>query len=325
MIFSFGRFMAQAGMGILQATGDMMHPMKGMLIGAISNIILDPILIFGYFGFPAMGVRGAALATVVGQILSFIYVSIVIRNGRHEVDIKLRGFKADKKILKDIYVVALPGIIMQSLGSVMLSGLNMILIAFTPTAVAVLGVYFKLQSIVIMPVFGLSQGFMPIMGYNFGAKNKERMISSLKFTLKIAFIIMVIGTSIMWIFTKQMLLMFDASSDMIAIGVRALRSISLCLPIAAAGITFSITFQAIGKGYASLIASFIRQIVFLLPGAWILSRMFGLDAVWFSFIIAEVAAISIIAPWLIIDLRKVFKGWEEEKVESASLLLARDK
>ena len=325
MIFSFGRFMAQAGMGILQATGDMMHPMKGMLIGAISNIILDPILIFGYFGFPAMGVRGAALATVVGQILSFIYVSIVIRNGRHEEDIKLRGFKADKKILKDIYVVALPGIIMQSLGSVMLSGLNMILISFTPTAVAVLGVYFKLQSIVIMPVFGLSQGFMPIMGYNFGAKNKERMISSLKFTLKIAFIIMVIGTSIMWIFTKQMLLMFDASSDMIAIGVRALRSISLCLPIAAAGITFSITFQAIGKGYASLIASFIRQIVFLLPGAWILSRMFGLDAVWFSFIIAEVAAISIIAPWLIIDLRKVFKGWEEEKVESASLLLARDK
>ncbi|MBN2285691.1 MAG: MATE family efflux transporter [Tissierellales bacterium] len=314
MIFSFGRFIAQAGIGILQATGDMIHPMKGMLIGAISNIILDPIFIFGLFGVPAMGIRGAAYATVAGQILSFVYIGLVIRNGRHEVDIKIRGFKPEKKIFRDIYVVALPAIIMQSLGSVMLTGLNLILISFTPTAVAVLGVYYKLQSLIIMPVFGLAQGYMPIMGYNFGAKNKERMLESLKFTLKIAFIIMAVGTSSMVIFPKPLLLLFDASEDMIGIGVKALRTVSLCLPIAAAGITFSITFQAIGKGYASLVSSFIRQIVFLLPAAWLLSKGFGLQAVWYAFLIAEIGAIMIIAPWLMRELTKTFKAWEDEKV-----------
>jgi len=314
MIFSFGRFIAQAGIGILQATGDMIHPMKGMLMGAISNIILDPIFIFGLFGVPAMGIRGAAYATVAGQILSFVYIGLVIRNGRHEVDIKIWGFKPEKKIFRDIFVVALPAIVMQSLGSVMLTGLNLILISFTPTAVAVLGVYYKLQSLIIMPVFGLAQGYMPIMGYNFGAKNKERMLESLKFTLKIAFIIMAVGTSSMVIFPKPLLLLFDASEDMIGIGVKALRTVSLCLPIAAAGITFSITFQAIGKGYASLVSSFIRQIVFLLPAAWLLSKGFGLQAVWYAFLIAEIGAIVIIAPWLMRELTKTFKAWEDEKV-----------
>lgn len=312
MTFSFGRLLAQAGISILQGTGDMIRPMKAMLLGAISNIILDPILIFGWLGVPAMGIRGAAIATVTGQILSFAFISLVIKNGRHEVDIKLRGFKPDKKVFKDIYVVALPGIIMQSLGSVMLTGLNIILIGFTPTAVAVLGVYFKLQSIITMPVFGLTQGYMPIMGYNYGAKNKRRMIDTLKFSLKIALAIMAIGASIMILFPRPLLLMFDASEEMISIGKIALRSIAAGLPIAAMSITFSVTFQAMGKGYVSLIASFIRQIIFLLPVAVILSRIVGLNGVWFAFIIAEVAAFIIIGPWLMNDLRKTFRKWETD-------------
>lgn len=312
MTFSFGRLLAQAGISILQGTGDMIKPMKAMLIGAISNIILDPIFIFGWFGVPAMGIRGAAIATVAGQILSFLYISVVIRNGRHEVDIRLRGFKPNKRVFKDIYVVALPGIIMQSLGSVMLTGLNIILIGFTPTAVAVLGVYFKLQSIIIMPMFGLTQGYMPIMGYNYGARNKRRMLDTLKFSLKIAFIIMATGATVIILFPRQLLLMFDASEEMIAIGKIALRSIAACLPIAAMSITFSVTFQAMGKGYVSLIASFIRQIIFLLPAAVILSRVVGLNGVWFAFIIAEIVAFIIIGPWLMRDFRKTFKKWETD-------------
>lgn len=316
MVFSFGRFIAQAAMSTLQATGDMMHPMKAMLIGAISNIILDPIFIFGLFGIPAMGIRGAAIATVAGQILSFIYICIVIRNGNHAVEIDLKHFKPDRKILKEIYVVALPAIIMQSLGSVMVSGLNLILITFSSTAVAVLGVYYKLQSLIIMPVFGLTQGYMPIMGYNYGAKNKDRMIESLKVTVRLAFLIMIMGTFTMNFFPKQLLSMFDASPEMIKIGTLALKRMSLCLPMAAIGISFSITFQALGKGYISLISSFARQMVFILPFAWLLARLGGLDYVWYAFIIAEVLSMMIIGPWLIIDLKKIFKRWETEKNEA---------
>jgi putative MATE family efflux protein len=330
MVFSFGRFIAQAGMSTLQATGDMMHPMKAMLVGAISNIILDPIFIFGYFGVPAMGIRGAAIATVTGQILSFIYIVLVIRNGRHAVEIDLMRFKPDRKILKDIYVVALPAIIMQSLGSVMVSGLNLILIGFSSTAVAVLGVYYKLQSLIIMPVFGLTQGYMPIMGYNYGAKNKDRMVESLKVTVKFAFMIMVIGTAVMNLFPKQLLSLFDASPEMVRVGTMALKRMSICLPMAAVGITFSITFQSLGKGYISLIASFARQMVFLLPFAWLLAKFGGLDYVWYAFIMAEVLSIMIIGPWLITDLRKIFKGWEKEKnmpsnIVDKALASAKDK
>ena len=316
MVFSFGRFIAQAAMSTLQATGDMMHPMKAMLIGAISNIILDPIFIFGLFGIPAMGIRGAAIATVSGQILSFIYIGLVIRNGNHAVEIDLKHFKPDRKILKEIYVVALPAIIMQSLGSVMVSGLNLILITFSSTAVAVLGVYYKLQSLIIMPVFGLTQGYMPIMGYNYGAKNKDRMIESLKVTVRLAFLIMIVGTITMNCFPKQLLSMFDASPEMVDIGTLALKRMSLCLPMAAIGISFSITFQALGKGYISLISSFARQMVFILPFAWLLAKLGGLDYVWYAFIIAEVLSLMIIGPWLIIDLRKIFKRWEIEKDEA---------
>ena len=316
MIFSFGRFISQAGMSTLQATGDMIHPMKAMLVGAISNIILDPIFIFGLFGVPAMGIRGAAIATVAGQILSFVYIGIVIKNGKHEVEIDLKHFKFSGRILKDIYVVALPAIIMQSIGSFMVSGLNMILIGFSSTAVAVLGVYYKLQSIVIMPVFGLTQGYMPIVGYNFGARNKDRIMESFKTTIKMGLVIMISGTLLMNLIPAQLLAMFDASPEMIAIGSIALRRMSLCLPLAAVGITCSITFQAYGKGYISLISSFIRQIIFILPAAWILSRIGGLDYVWYAFLIAEIVAIFVIGPWLMKDLGSIFKKWEIEEKKS---------
>ena len=313
MIFSFGRLMSQAGMSILQGTGDMIRPMKAMLIGAISNIILDPILIFGWFGLPALGIRGAAIATILGQMLSFSYIIIVLSRGKPEVHLIVKGFKPDKGILKDIYIVGLPGIIMQSLASVMISVFNIILISFTPTAVAVLGIYFKLQSIIIMPMFGLAQGYMPIMGFNYGAKNKARMIQALKTTLMLGVAFMTLGTIILVGFPVPLLRLFDASEEMITLGVPALRRVAMGLPIAAAGITFSVTFQAIGKGYVSLIASFIRQMIVILPVAYLLSRIVGLSGVWFSFFIAEIVAIVIIGPWLIKELRRTFKLWQEQE------------
>jgi putative MATE family efflux protein len=312
LIFSFGRFIGQAGISTLQATGDMIHPMKAMLIGAISNIILDPIFIFGYFGLPAMGIRGAAIATVTGQILSFTYISLVIRDGRHEVDIDLRRFKVDFKIIKDIYVVAFPAIVMQSLSSILVSGLNFILIGFSSTAVAVLGVYYKLDSFVIMPVFGLIQGFMPIMGYNYGAKNRERMVSSLKVTLQMAFAVMIVGAFIFSVFPGNLLSMFNSSAEMVRIGTDAFKKLAWCLPLRAFTMVFSTAFQAVGKAYASLVTTAARQLVFILPLAWILAKIGGLGMLWYSFGIAELMAVIIIVPWLIVDLKKTFRKWDKE-------------
>lgn len=286
-IFSFGVFIQIALEKILQATGNMIYPMISQLIGAISNIILDPIMIFGLFGFSKLGIRGAAIATVIGQIFGMLFCLYIIYKKDHEVHITLKKFKCNGKIIKEIYQVGLPSIIMQSIASVLIVTLNGILATLSETSIAVLGVYYKLQSFIFMPVFGLTQGVMPVMGYNYGAKKKNRLIDALKVSLAVATVIMALGTSIFMLIPNKLLMIFNASEEMVQIGIPALQIISLCFIPAAVGIMFSTLFQALGKGIYSLIISVLRQLVFILPAAYLLSKI-GLDFIWYSFPIAEV-------------------------------------
>lgn len=272
---------------MLQATGNMIFPMMCNILGAVSNIILNPILIFGLLGAPKMGVVGSAVATIIAQFLAMSMGLVLLFAYKHEVHINLKNFKIDWMTLKNIYAVGLPSIIMQSISSVMIFGLNSILISFSESAVAVLGVYYRLQSIIFMPVFGLMQGAMPIFGYNFGARNKDRLMHAFKLSMKIALVIMIIGMIIFQLFPIPLLKLFSASEEMIDIGVRALRIISTCFIFAAIGIMTSTLFQAINHGVLSAIVSLLRQLLLILPTAWLLARFFGLDYVWFAFPLAE--------------------------------------
>lgn len=286
----------------LQATGNMIYPMLFQLVGAVTNIILDPIFIFGYLGLPAMGITGAAIATVTGQIVSMIFAIIIIFTKSHDVHITFKKFKINWTTIKDIYIVGVPSIVMQAIGSVLTTALNWILIGFSEAAVSVFGIYFKLQSFIFMPVFGLTHGVMPIMGYSFGARNKKRLLSALKYGCIIAVIIMAVGMLIFLTISDKLLMIFNATDEILRIGVPALRTISLCFVSAAVGIIFSTLFQALGLGINSLIISLLRQIVILLPAAFMLSKV-SLDAVWYAFVIAEV--VSLIASILI--YRSVYK------------------
>lgn len=285
-ICSVGCFVGIAIEKILQGTGNMIVPMAGQLIGAITNIILDPIFIFGYFGVPALGVAGAAIATVIGQIFSMTFLVLMISFRKNAVTIRLRNFKMRAKTVKDIYVVGFPSIVMQSIASVLIMGLNAILGAISDVGVTILGIYYKLQSFVFMPVFGLTQGLMPIMGYNFGAKNKKRLTDALGKGMVIALIIMALGTALFWLKADFLMNIFNADENMMTNGVPALRIISLCFIPAALGISFSTIFQATGMGLYSLIVSLLRQLVLILPIAYVLSA-FGLVYVWYAFPIAE--------------------------------------
>lgn len=291
-IFSFGIFISINFEKTLQATGNMIYPMLIQLAGAVTNIILDPIFIFGWLGLPKMGVAGAAIATVAGQIVAMIFASYVVFRKDHLVKIRLRGFRPNLSIIKNIYAVGFPSIIMQSIGSVMNVCMNAILISFTETAVTVFGVYFKLQSFIFMPVFGLNQGVMPVMGYNYGARKKERLVTALKVGMVIAVIVMGVGTLVFWAVPEALLGIFNASETMLKIGVPALRLISLCFIPAALGIMTSTMFQAVGKGTYSLIISLLRQLVVLVPTAFLLAQTHEVNNVWLAFPIAEVVSLS---------------------------------
>ena len=288
MIFSFGVFVEINIEKSIQATGNMIFPMLFQLTGAVANIILDPIFIFGL----KMGAFGAAVATVLGQILSMIFSIIVAIYGNHYIRISLRGFRFSGKTVKNIYAVGFPAIIMQSIGSFMVSILNMILINISQAAVDVLGIYFKLQSFVFMPVFGLTQGLLPIIGYNFGARNKKRMLSAVKIGCVIGVLIMAAGTALFQLIPDKLIAIYNYSDDMMKIGVRALRTISLCFIPAALGIVFSSFFQGVGSGVRSLFISVLRQLIIIAPVAYYLSQ-FGEFAVWYAFPIAE--AVSLLA------------------------------
>ena len=295
---SIGSFLEVNLEKTLQATGNMIYPMLFQLVGAVTNIILDPIFIFGFLGVPAMGIAGAAIATVAGQIVAMIFAVIIVFTKSHDVHITFKKFRINWTTIKDIYIVGVPSIVMQAIGSVLTTALNWILIGFSEAAVSVFGIYYKLQSFVFMPVFGLTHGVMPIMGYSYGARNKKRLLSALKYGCIIAVIIMAVGMVIFMTIPELLLMIFNATDEILAIGVPALRTISLCFMAAAIGIMFSTLFQALGLGFNSLLVSLLRQIIILLPAAYLLSKV-SLDAVWYAFVIAEFFSLiaSILIYW----------------------------
>ncbi|WP_294385261.1 MATE family efflux transporter [uncultured Ruminococcus sp.] len=290
----------------LQATGDMIFPMLFQLTGAVINIIFDPLLIFGVGPFPKLGVMGAAIATVFGQFCSMVFALLIIFLKSHMIKITFKNFKFSMQTIKNIYAVGFPSVIMQSIGSIMIVGLNGIL-ASSEASVTVLGVYYKLQSFVFMPCFGLNQGVMPIIGYNYGARNRKRVYSALKRGIIIGVIIMTLGTIAMWAIPEQLISMFGGTDELMKIGVPAFRIISLCFIPAAAGIIFTTLFQAVGKGIRSLIMSFARQLVLILPIAFIFSKIWGLGAVWYAFPIAEIFSLAIAIGFFINLVKGDFK------------------
>ena len=283
---------------LLQSTGKTFYTMITQGIGAIINIILDPILIFGLFGAPEMGVAGAAVATVTGQIIAMFLALYFNLKKNHEIKLNKKVFKPDIKIIKRIYAVGVPSIVMQSIGSVMTFGLNKILIGFTPTATAVFGVYFKLQSFVFMPVFGLNNGMVPIVAYNYGAKNEERVTKTIKLSTIYAMGIMLVGFLIFQAFPKQLLCLFNASEDMLRIGIPALRIISINFIFAGFCVIASSVFQALENGMLSLVVSAVRQLIAILPLAFIFGQVFGVNAIWFAFPVSEIISVILSAMFM---------------------------
>ena len=289
-VFSFGLFGQITFERLLQSTGKTIYTMITQGIGAIINIIFDPILIFGLLGFPKMGVAGAAAATVFGQIVAFILAVIINHVKNHEIKLSVKQMKPNLKLIKEIYSVGLPSIIMASISSVMTFGMNKILIAFSSTATAVFGVYFKLQSFVFMPVFGLNNGMVPIIAFNYGAKKPDRITKTLKLSIMYAVIIMFVGFVVFMAIPDKLLAIFEASDYMLKIGEPALRIISTSFLLAGYAIVCSSMFQALGHGMLSLYVSVLRQLVVLLPVAFLLSLTDNLDYVWIAFPIAEIVS-----------------------------------
>lgn len=286
---SFGLFFQVMFERLLQSTGRTVQSMISQGTGAIVNIILDPIMIFGLLGFPRLGVAGAAYATVIGQMCAAcmgLYMNL-----KHNPEIRLSTadiMHPDKEIVKRVYYVGIPSILMVSIGSIMTYMMNRILIAFSTTATAVFGVYFKLQSFIFMPVFGLNNGLIPVLAYNYGARNKGRIVEALKFSLCLAVGIMITGMLIFHLIPETLLGLFNASEEMISIGRPALRIISLSFPVAGACIAMGSVFQAFSQSIYSLIVSVGRQLVVLIPVAWLLSKTGQVTNVWWAFPIAEV-------------------------------------
>ncbi len=315
LIMSFGIFMQFTFERMLQSTGRTFLTMITQTTGALINIILDPILIFGLFGMPKLGVAGAAWATVTGQIIAAVLALILNIKKNPDVTIKVKGFKPESKYVKIILSVGIPSIIMASVGSVMTFGMNKILIAFSSTAVAVFGVYFKLNSFIFMPVFGLNNGMVPIVSYNYGARKKTRMTKTIKFAVVYAVAIMIIGLIMFQTIPDTLLRFFDASDNMLEIGIPALRIISLSFAFAGVCIVLSSCFQALGHGFLSMFVSITRQLIVLLPSAYILSKIGGLHAVWWSYNIAEIFSLALSLIFYRYIYYKIIKPLEMPQLE----------
>ncbi len=292
-VFSTGLFVQIIYERILQVTGKTVFQMIAQVTGAVINIVLDPILIFGYFGLPEMGVAGAALATVIGQWCGMIICIVLNKLYNGEVDIKIKMIKADFATIRNIYKVGIPSIIMQTISSIMVFLINGILISYTSIAVVAFGIFFKLMSFMFMPLFGLVNALVPIVGYNFGAKKRLRIIKAIRLAIIGGLSIMGIGIIIFWAFPAQLLNIFDANEELYSVGIPMLRIISVSFLSASTCIIFSSVFQALGNGMLSLWMSVGRQLVALVPSAYVLSYLFGLSAVWYSFIIAECVSLAL--------------------------------
>lgn len=288
---------------MLQATGKTHLAMIGQLVGALINIVFDPILIFGLLGFPKLGVAGAAIATVFGQFCGAMVSLAIHQKKNREIRITLSGLRPRSFTVRTILSVGIPSIIMGSIGSVMTYCVNRILDGFSSTAVAVFGVYFKLQSFFFMPVFGLNNAMVPLIAYNYGARRPARMKQTIRWAIIYACSIMAVGLLLMQLMPDVFLRLFDASDDMLRIGVPALRTISLAFVGAGYAIVLSSTFQALGKGLYSMFVSIARQLVVLVPAAWLLSRTGQLSAVWWAFPIAELMS-ALVSTLFFLHLKK---------------------
>ncbi len=291
-VFSIGVFLQITFERLLQSTGRTMYSMISQMTGAIINIIFDPILIFGLFGFPRLGVAGAAYATIFGQCVAAVVGAIANLKKNEDITISTKSIlRPEPSVISAIYYVGVPSILMMAIGSIMTYGMNQILGTFTAvatTAVAVFGVYFKLQSFFFMPVFGLNNGVVPVIAFNYGAKKHQRIRETLRFSICLALGIMIVGTLVFQVAPAALLGMFDASEDMLTIGIPALRIISISFPIAGLCILMGSIFQAFSKSYFSLIISVARQLVVLLPTAFLLSKLGVVTDVWWAFPIAEI-------------------------------------
>jgi putative MATE family efflux protein len=290
--FSMGLFMQVTFERMMQGTGLSLHTMVTQMTGAITNIILDPFFIFGIGPFPRMGVAGAAVATVIGQHVAATLAIYLNHRCNRELHVSLREvFHPSLAVIRRIYYVAVPSMIMGSIGSVMYYGMNRILASFDYAATAVFGVYFKLQSFFFMPVFGMNNAIVPIMAYNYGAQKRSRMLQCLRTGIVYALVIMGAGTLVFETLPALLLGLFNADETMLRIGIPALRIIGIHFPVAAVCIVLGSTFQALGKATYSAMVSVARQLVVLLPAAFILAQVGGLQAIWWAFPMAEVMSL----------------------------------
>ena len=291
-IFTLGIFVEILGERLLQASGRTVYTMITQGTGAIINIVLDPVFIFGYFGIPAMGIAGAAVATVIGQwVAALAVVFNLTRNP--EVQLGLRYLRLHKAVVGPILTVGIPSIVMMAIGSVMNFGMNQILQGFDETATGVFGIYYKLQSFFFMPLYGLNNATISIVAFNYGAKKPKRITHTLKLACAVAFTLMVIGVAVFQAVPELLLGIFNPSDRFLEIGCSALRIISIHFPLAAFGIALSASFQALGNGIYSTIVSLCRQLVVLLPAAYLLSLSGNVHNVWWSFPVAEVISLTV--------------------------------
>ena len=304
---SCGIFMEVMFERLLQSTGRTVYTLFTQGVGAVLNIIFDPLLIFGIGPFPRLEVAGAAVATVLGQIVAAILAILFNHFRNPDIKLSLKGFRFDGWIVRRIYIVGAPSIIMNAIGSLMVFGMNQILLTFTKTATAVLGVYFKVQSFVFMPVFGLNNGMVPIIAYNYGARKKDRLLKTVKLGVLYAVIIMFIGLLVMQTILDKIFLLFQADENMLSIGVPALRIISLSFVFAGYCVVTSAMFQALGEGIQSMLVSIIRQLVVLLPAAWLLSRLGEVNLVWYAFPIAELSSLLLCTAFLVRTYQKLIR------------------
>lgn len=304
ILCSFGVFIEITFERFLQATGRTIYSMITQLAGALTNIILDPILIFGLLGFPKLGIAGAAWATVIGQCVGAV-VAVTLNHFKNpEVHLRLRHIRPNGRLMGEITAISIPSIIMSCISSLTCFVMNMILIAYSSTAVAVFGVYFKLQSFVFMPVFGLNNGMVPIIAYNYGAQKPDRIHKTIRLGMAYAVAIMAVGLLVFQLIPKQLLLMFDASDAMLGIGAPALRIMSLAFVFAGVGIASSSACQAFGYSVYSMLISIARQIVVLIPAAYLLSLTGVLRSIWFAFPIAEIVSLFLSLFFLRTTLKK---------------------
>lgn len=291
MSFCIGNFVETMAQRFLQAAGLTHLSMCSLISGAVTNIILDPIMIFGYLGFPAMGIQGAAIATVIGQWVGAAVALILNRFCNPAVELHFQGFRMNWETVKGIYKVGLPNIITQAVGSLMVSSVNKILLPISSSAVAFFGVYYKLQSFLFMPMNGLGQAAIPIIGFSLGAKKPERIRSCLKCILPTAIGIALAGTVVFQLFPRQLLMLFSASEEMLAIGIPGLKTISCTFVLAAVTVIMGYSASGLGYGITSMVSALFRQMVLLIPSMWVLSRYGGIQAAWYAMWIAEAAAV----------------------------------